>query len=185
MSDIYTPTYIRNRSEAARVGDVIQKYGQGVARILQRYGADEHELWRRCKRASIIFDWVEGVPVDVLEKTYTANPFQGVIRYGDIMSIAEGTRFHLRSAHRILAALFPEQPDFLTGLDVLLSRLEFGLPEAALPLAALRPRLSRGQCLALIQAGVVTQDQLAALDDARLRACVGEAMFLVIRPVAA
>ena len=182
MSDIYTPIYARNRSEAARVSDVIQKYGDGVSRTLQRYGADEHELWRRSKRASILFDWVEGVPVDVLERTYTANPYQGAIRYGDIMSIAEGTRFHLRSAHRILAALFPDQPDFLTALDVLLTRLEFGLPEAALPLAGIRPRLSRGQCLALIQIGVVTLDQLSALDDARLQACVGAAMFRLMRP---
>lgn len=121
----------------------------------------------------------------MLERTYTINPYQGVIRYGDIMSIAEGTRFHLRSAHRILAALFPERPDFLNALDQLLSRLEFGLPEAALPLAAMRPRLSRGQCLALMQVGVVTAEQLAALDDARLQACVGAAMFRLIRPVAA
>ena len=120
--------------------------------------------------------------MDGLERTYTANPYQGAIRYGDIMSIAEGTRFHLRSAHRILAALFPDQPDFLTDLDVLLSRLEFGLPEAALPLAGIRPRLSRGQCLALIQIGVVTLDQLRALDDARLQACVGTAMFRLMRP---
>jgi helicase len=125
---------------------------------------------------------VEGVAVDVVERTYTVNPYSGTIRYGDIMSIAEGTRFHLRSAHRILAALFPDQPDFLGALDVLLSRLEFGLPERALPLSTLRPRLSRGQCLALFQAGVCTSDEMASLGDAQLLACVGDETFRRFRP---
>jgi hypothetical protein len=40
----------------------------------------------------------------------------------------------LRSAHQILATLFPDQPDFLKGLDEILQRLEFGLPSTALPL---------------------------------------------------
>lgn len=148
MSDVYTPIVTRGRAEAARVNDLIVRYDHAMSRVLQRYGADEHELWRRCKRAAILFDWVEGVPVDSLERRYTANPYAGAIRYGDIVSIADATRFHLRSAHRILAALFPEQPAFLEAVDVLLTRLEFGLPERALPLRKLPIALTRGQCLA-------------------------------------
>ncbi|SAL87966.1 DEAD/DEAH box helicase [Caballeronia choica] len=181
MSDIYTPLFTRGRSEAARVNDVIVRYGRTMQRALQRYGPDEHEFWRRCKRAAILFDWVEGVPLDTLEQRYTANPYVGAIRYGDIMSIADGARFQLRSAHRILAALFPEQPAFLEGVDILLTRLEFGLPESCLPLRKINTALTRGQCLALSQAGAQTPEAVLGMTDEALAACVGDAMLQRLR----
>jgi hypothetical protein len=55
---------------------------------------------------------MEGTPVDILEKRYSTTPFQGAVGYGDIMRIVEGTRFYLRSAHQILTALSPDQPDW-------------------------------------------------------------------------
>ena len=58
--------------------------------------------------------------------------------YGNIIGIADAARVHLRSAHQILSTLLPEQPEFLSGLDKILQRLEFGLPSAALPLASSR-----------------------------------------------
>ncbi|KGC90820.1 DEAD/DEAH box helicase family protein [Burkholderia pseudomallei] len=175
MSAVYTPIMRRGRSEAVRINDAIQRYGHELPRFLQRYGADEHEVWRRCKRASILHDWIEGVPVDVMERHYTTNPYQGTISFGDITSIAETTRFHLRSAHRILAALFPEYPDFLTAIDELLIRLETGLPIRALPLLSLPVSLSRGQYLALVEAGVLDIEGVSAMSEADLSACVGTA----------
>lgn len=171
MSAVYTPIMRRGRAEAVRVNDAIQRYGHQLPRFLQRYGADEHEVWRRCKRASILHDWIEGIPVDVMEHHYTTNPYQGSISYGDIASIAETTRFHLRSAHRILVALFPEQPAFLAEIDELLTRLEAGLPTRALPLLSLP--LSRGQYLALVEAGVLDIEAVRAMLDADLSARVG------------
>jgi helicase len=175
MSAVYTPIMRRGRSEAVRINDAIQRYGHELPRFLQRYGADEHEVWRRCKRASILHDWIEGVPVDVMERHYTTNPYQGTISYGDITSIAETTRFHLRSAHRILAALFPEYPDFLTAIAELLIRLETGLPVRALPLLSLPVSLSRGQYLALVEAGVLGIEGVSAMSEADLSVCVGTA----------
>lgn len=184
MSDVYTPLMTRGRAEAARANDVITRYGNAICRLLQRYGADEHEFWRRCKRAAILFDWVEGVSVENLERSYTANPYAGAIRFGDIVSIADATRFHLRSAHRILAALFPDQPAFLEAVDVLLTRLEFGIPERALPLRKLPVPLTRGQSLALLREGVHTPEAVSSMSDSQLVACVGGAVFERLRPQA-
>lgn len=181
MSDVYTPLMTRGRAEVARVTDVIVRFGQAMPRLLQRYGADEHTFWRRCKRAAILFDWVEGVPVDSLERSYTANPFTAV-RYGDIVSIADTTRFHLRSAQRILSTLFPEHQEFLDAVDVLLTRLEFGLPERALPLSKLSVPLTRGQCLALLQEEIQTREGISATTDPQLLACVGRSTFQRLRP---
>jgi hypothetical protein len=58
MDGIYTPVMKRGRSESVRAGDVAQRYGHAMAQGLQRYCRDEFEFWARCKRASILFDWV-------------------------------------------------------------------------------------------------------------------------------
>jgi helicase len=173
MREVYTPIMKRGRSEAIRVNELIQRYGQQLAHFLHRYGADEHEVWRRCKRASILYDWIEGVPVDVMERRYTINPYQGLIRYGDIASIADATRFHLRSAHRILAALFPQHPGFLSAIDELLTRLEAGLPACALPLLSLPVTLNRGQYLSLIELGTFDTEAVRTAVDANLDASIG------------
>jgi helicase len=142
MDAIYTPVMKRGRSEGIRASQVEQRYGSEMVHFLQRYCDGEFEFWARCKRASILYDWLDGVPVDEIERRYSTNPFQGAVSYGDITRIAEGARFHLRSAHQILSALFPAQPAFLLALDELLRRLEFGLPAAALGLMALPVALS-------------------------------------------
>jgi helicase len=134
------------------------------------------------ERASLLHDWIEGTPVDVLEKRYSTTPFGGAIGYGNIIGIADGTRFRLRSAHQILSTLFPDQPEFLKGLDDILQRLEFGLPSAALPLTKLSVRLTRGQCLALLAVGVCGAGDLDVLDGDRLCSCVGLATAVLLRP---
>jgi replicative superfamily II helicase len=183
MDAIYTPVMKRGRSEAARINDAAQRFGHQLTNRLQRYCREEFEFWARCKRASILYDWIEGTPVDELEKRYSATPFQGAVGYGDISRIAEGTRFHLRSAHQILSALFPDQPEFLQALDELLQRLEFGLPLATLPLLALPSALSRGQYLALAAAGCATVDDVKNLNPEVLVECVGEVTATSLRHV--
>ncbi|MGK2897287.1 MAG: hypothetical protein ACSLE9_01180 [Burkholderiaceae bacterium] len=150
----------------------------------QRYCRDQIEFWARCKRAALLHDWIEGTPVDVLEKRYSTTPFGGAIGSGNIIGIADATRFHLRSAHQILSTLFPDQPDFLRGLDDILQRLEFGLPSATLPLTKLSVRLTRGQCLALLAIGVRDAGELEALDGDRLRNCLGVSTAALLRPTA-
>jgi helicase len=173
MDAIYTPVMKRGRSESVRAGEVAQRYGRTMAQTLQRYCRDEIEFWGRCKRAALLFDWIEGTPIDVLEERYSTTPFQGAVRYGDITRIADSTRFHMRSAHQILSALLPDQPEFLQGLDDILQRVEFGLPSKALPLTKIPMSLSRGQYLALHIAGCSTCDDVSQLERSRLDECIG------------
>ncbi len=91
------------------------------------------------------------------------------------MRIADGARFHLRSPHRILSALFPGQPAFLLAFDDLLRRLEFGLPQEALGLMALPVPLNRGQYLALFAVGARSPEMTKALGVETLENCVGTA----------
>lgn len=182
MDAIYTPIMKRGRSESTRVNDVIHKYDRSILQSLQKYCSDEFELWKRCKRAALLHDWIDGMPVDDIERQYTTNPFQGVVSYGDIMRIAEGTRFHLRSAHQILSALFPDKPEFLIGLDEILQRLEIGLPTTTLPLMKLPVQLTRGQYQALMNEGASSVEAVNNLTFDRLQYCVGANEALLLRP---
>lgn len=182
MDNVYTPIMKRGRGESVRINDVIQRYGRGMANILQRYCHEELDVWRRCKRAALLHDWIEGRSVEEIERSFTTNPFQGSITYGDVARITDSTRFHLRSAHQILSAIFPEHAEFLTTLDQVLRRLEFGLPTAALPLLRLPVALTRGQYLSLCAAGATSAEAVAALSDAQLLACVGSTVAGVLRP---
>ena len=174
MDSIYTPIMKRGQAEAVRASQVDQRYGFVISRQLQRYAADQLQFLCRCKRAAIIWDWITGVSLEDLERMYTANAFQGVIGYGDIARIVEGTRFHLRSAHQILAVLFPSNPEFLAQLDELLLRLEVGLPVEALPLMDLPHALSRGQYLALARKGCVKTEDVRRMSEIELTAAIGE-----------
>ncbi len=170
---IYTPIMKRGRSESVRLGDLTSRYGADTLSLIQRYVPDEFCVWQRCKRATILWDWIEGSSIDVLERRYSTNPFQGSISYGDISRIVESTRFHLRSAHQILTALYPQNSDFLTNLDELLVRLEFGLPRDALPLLELPAQLTRGQYIALYTGGCKTVKEVQALEKEILVGFIG------------
>jgi len=185
MDAVYTPVMKRGQSESARAGAVAERYGHQMAQTLQRYCRDQFGYWARCKRAALTYDWIEGTPVEVLEKRYSTTPVAGAIAYGNIIGIADATRFHLRSAHQILSTLFPGELQFLAGLDEILQRLEFGLPARALPLATLRVRLTRGQCLTLLSAGIASEAELDALSDERLQDYLGRATAVAFRPAIA
>ena len=79
MDAVYTPVMKRGQSESARSGDVAQRYGHPMTQTLQRYCPDQIEYWARCKRAALLYDWIEGTPVDVLERRYSTTPFAGAI----------------------------------------------------------------------------------------------------------
>lgn len=182
LDAIYTPVMKKGQSESVRAGEVAQRFGREMPQMLQRYCRDQIEFWARCKRAALLHDWIEGTQVDVLERRYSTTPFGGAIGYGNIIGIADATRFHLRSAHQILATLFPDKPDFLKDLDEILQRLEFGLPSDALSLTKISVRLTRGQCLALLSVGVRNADDLSNLGDDRLCDCVGLSTAALLRP---
>lgn len=185
MDNVYTPIMKRGRGESVRVSDVIQRYGMQIANVLQRYCHEEMDVWRRSKRAAILHDWIDGQSVEEIERYYTANPYQGGVNYGDVTRIADSTRFHLRSAHQILSALWPQHAAFLEALDEVLRRLEFGLPAAAMLLVRLPVAMTRGEYLALHKAGAVNADAVAKLTDEQLAACVGAATAAKLRRVLA
>jgi replicative superfamily II helicase len=172
---IYTPVMKRGQSESVRLSDVISRYGRNMVTILQRYNTGQFTLWERCKRATIIWDWINGDSIESLERRYSPTPFQGTIQYGDIVRIAEGTRLHLRSAQQILAAVFPENSDFLTAIDEILLRLEFGLPSNAIQLTKLDVPLIRGQYLTLSRNGCKTVQDVRTLSKKQLEEYLGVA----------
>jgi len=184
MDAVYTPVMKRGQSESARVADAAQRFGQLMTQTMQRYCRDQFEFWARCKRAALLYDWIAGTAVEVLEKRYSTTPFAGAISYGNIIGISDATRFHLRSAHQIISILLPDRPEFLKELDEILQRLEFGLPSVVLPLMKLRIPLTRGQYLALAAAGVKDEKALSELEENRLLECVGAATSELLRPIA-
>ncbi len=184
MDDTYTPVFKKGQAESVRASDAAQRYGRDVLRSLQRYVREDLDFVRRCKRAAILFDWIEGVPVDAIEKKYTTTPFQGAVFYGDIVRIAESARFHLRSARQILGALIPDKAEFLGGLDDLLPRLEYGVPASALKLVGFKTPLTRGQYLALHQLGCCSADDIPRLDQQTLSGVVGPSMAATLKSAA-
>jgi replicative superfamily II helicase len=182
LDSVYTPMMKKRRSESVRTNEVAQRYGTEILQLLGRYCRDQVQVWARCKRAALLHDWIDGTPVETIEKRYSTPSFSGRIGYGNIVGIAEATRFHLRSAHQILGALFPGQLDFLKALDEILLRLEFGLPSTALPLMDIPIPLTRGQYLALLSVGVHNIDELEDLDDDRLCQCAGTSTVESLRP---
>ena len=180
LDDVYTPIA---KKENTRPSEVMSRFGNDIVRMLQRHCRDQAQLWARCKRAALLYDWIEGTSIDTLEERYSTKSFTGRVGYGDIIGMADATRFHLRSAHEILGALFPEQSDFLGGLDEILLRLEFGLPSSALPLMDIPVQLTRGQYLALLSVGVHNIDEIKNLDNDQLCHCVGENMAALLRSI--
>ncbi|WP_046658759.1 DEAD/DEAH box helicase [Lysobacter capsici] len=185
LDNIYTPLMKRGQSESKRVAEASQRFGSTRVRALQRFCRENTELWARCKRAALLYDWIKGDSVEAIEKRYSTTPYQGSIEYGNILGIADATRYHLRSAHRIIATLLLDQPEFLLGLDEILSRLEFGLPTALLPLTRLPVALTRGQILALAQVGARDAEAIDRLDEATLLHCVGPVVLARLRPALA
>lgn len=158
----YTPMVRRGRFEASRPNDTVRKYGQEIVRSLQRFTqGDEFVYYARCKKASVLFDWIRGVKVEVIETRYASNNlFFGNISYGDVVKFADLTRFILRSAHQITSIVFPGQFIDENEMDAILKQLEVGIPADALALLDIPIPLSRGEYLALITIQVRNKEEL-------------------------
>ncbi len=158
----YTPMMKKGRSEAARPGEVVSKFGIEIVRLLQRFTqGDEFTYFARCKRACILFDWIRGVSIEEIERRYAStNPYSGNIGYGDVRKFADLTRFQLRSAHQIVSLIFPGQFIDEKAIDTLLKQLEVGIPADSLDLLELPFSLSRGEYLALNTIGVKNRADL-------------------------
>jgi len=101
-------------------------------------------------------------------------PFGGQVQSGDIIRFADGTRFHLRSARQILSALLTMTSEQEAEFDMIGRQLEFGVPAALVPLVEAPLMLSRGEALALGNAGVRSREALARIGSSALVAILGE-----------
>jgi replicative superfamily II helicase len=170
----YTPVMKRGRAEAVRVQQAVERYGSELIRLLQKRVKDEYDYFGRCKRASILWDWISGTPMEEIEKLYSTTPYQGVVGPGNVRSIADLTRFHLRSAHEIASVMYVGQGLDEQGVDALLKRLEVGIPREAVPLLDFPIPFTRGEYLAFYESGVSTASGLLALSDSTVVSLVGE-----------
>jgi helicase len=168
----YTPLFRKGTRESAWQREVALHYGPEVARALQRGAKDNYDYYARCKRAAILRAWVNGEPIESIERRFTINPCSSV-GAGDVVNFANTTRLYLRAAHGIAdVLLLGEGPDE-EAIDILLRRLEAGLPAEAVGLMDLPVSLPRGEYLALHNAGHSTPEVVLVLPIKELRRYVG------------
>jgi len=160
--DSYTPMFRRGTSESQRTREASNRFGGEMVRLLQKYtNGDEFVYYARCKRASILFDWITGVPTATIEENFKSrNPFSGNISYGDLRRFADFTRFQLRSAYKIALLLFPGQIIDDENIENIMKSLEVGLPVDALDLLTLPMQMSREEYLTLANNGIKNAEEL-------------------------
>jgi helicase len=161
------------QSETGWPRDAARRYGNDVVGSLQRNADSFFEYYARCKRALILGDWVQGVPLETIEQRYTASPFYAV-EYGNIRSIADATRFHLRAANQIATVILIDKGPDETQVESLLKQLEVGIPRDGLELLAIPGQLTRGEYMALYNAGIKTGDEFWLLPQNRVSELLGE-----------
>ena len=169
----YTSIFKKGTKESAWQRDVTLHYGRPIAEALQRGAKDQYDYYGRCKRAAILRAWIDGEPMEAIEEKYSITPFGGNVGPADVTGFAGRTRLYLRAAHGIAdVLLLGEGPDEEV-VDVLVQRLEVGLPESALGLMGLPVALTRGEYLALHYAGLSTIEAVLALPAETLELYVG------------
>jgi helicase len=170
---LYTPVRKKARTESVRVTQAAASFGNSIVRALQRWVGDEFAFWARCKRAAILADWMNGTSIQEIEGKFSV-PFGGQVQSGDINRFADATRFHLRSAHQILSALLSMSAEQEIEFEKVERQLEFGVPHDLVAFMQAPLLLSRGEALALANAGIRSRQALGKMDDAGLRAVLGK-----------
>lgn len=174
LDRVYTPLSAKGKGKEAawpqRVGSM---YGRNVVMALQRFARDDAGYIARCKRTCVLSDWINGVAVEEIERTFSINPVFAALNYGDIRGIADTTRFHLRSARQIVSLLLVSTPAFEEEIDNLLLQLEAGIPADTLDLLNLPIPLPRGDYLALRAVGIKIRQELWQIPHERLQSILG------------
>jgi replicative superfamily II helicase len=166
----YTP---QNRHGEPRwAQDAASRFGNSVVRLMRHRAESDKAHYGRCKRALIVADWIAGASMNDIETGYSTNAFFSRVGAGDIRGFADGTRFLFESVQRISAIVTGNAND-PGEVEILLKRLDLGLPAEALALTELPVRLDRGDVLALWRDGLVTADAVAAAGVDRLLALIG------------
>lgn len=171
---IYTPMVKRGRSEASWPSLVYPIYGQDIVGCLQRNVSDQMAYFARCKRAAVLWDWINGLSIESIENKYSKNQYFSRIEYGNIIGIADATRFYLRPAYEIAAILVVQSGIIEESIEQILKQLEVGLPADALSLLSLPIPLNRGEYLELFKQGIKNPNELWLLDDDNIQKILGE-----------
>ena len=174
LDDSYTPVMKRGTKEMARQREAVDIYNRETIAILQKYAPGQFEYYARCKRAAILWDWINGESIETIERRYSTTPYQGKIGYGDVRKFADATRYHLRSAYQIANVKFIGQVPDEELMESLLKQLEVGIPHEALELLEIPISLERGQYLALYSKGIGTVDELWERPKEELSQILGE-----------
>ncbi|MBP0016374.1 MAG: DEAD/DEAH box helicase [Cyanobacteria bacterium SBLK] len=170
----YTPMMKRGYIEESRPQETAKRYGNEILIALQRFARDRFDYLARCKRASLIWDWINGESIEEIEQKYSPNPSKGKIEYGDILRFVEATRFHLRSAHQIISLIRIGQSPTAEEIAIMLKQLEVGIPADALDLLSIPLRLNRGEYLTLYKTGIETMNDLWLFSEMRLSELLGK-----------
>ena len=172
LDDCYVSVMKKGQKEAIRVSEASIRYSSDVVKFLQRYTKDFWQYYGRCKKAAILYDWINGVSTEDIEKQYSTSPYFGRIGYGDIRRFADITRFHLRSVYQI--ALIMDIAPKEEKMETLLNQLEIGIPEVVISLLSLPLRLERGEYLALYNVNIKTIKDLWAASSDQLKTILGK-----------
>ncbi len=159
----YTPINKKGTAESLRVSQASARYDTELIASLRSYTSDSLDHWARCKRAAILKDWTDGIPVERIEGEYSTSPFAGGIDYGHIRNFADVARYTLRSAQQIVSALDGDHSSLLADIDKMVLSLEFGVPHSYFGLLSLPMSLTRGEILALAGLGALTYESIRAL----------------------
>lgn len=173
----YTPMMKRGNSESVRPNQAMQRFGHQITLLLQKYSQDNFDYYARCKRACILWDWINGESVEIIEQRYSPNPYQGKIGHGEIRKFADATRFHLRSAHEISAVMLLSSEQLIDDVELLLKQLELGIPAEALDLLTIPIAFSRGEYLELHKQGIKNDKDLRDITEDKLRIFLNSAQI--------
>lgn len=136
----------------------LESQKSGFGDLLRQRPGNSKTVNGRGKRALIVLSWLAGVPVQDIESQLSVNPHWGGVRAGDIVGIADLTRFHLGSALAIAAQAAPHRPELCLDSETLLRRLELGLPADLVRHVDALPDLTRAEAIAMGRAPLEATD---------------------------
>lgn len=176
LDDVYLPVNARARNtEVPRWPAVLRQQQVPVPLInaLARTAPDQAQAVRRPKRAAAAAMWVNGVPMNTIERQLNQHLRNQDSRAGAVRAVADRTRDLLPAVAAVIREIHPDHPvDDLVARTLI--RLEFGIPAQLVDvLQGLDADLARPEWLRLHQAGIHNLEALIALPDDQVREILG------------
>ncbi len=175
MDAQYTPLFKRGQKDRVWPGEIQHHLSPTASCWMRTHARDQWAPTARAKRLCILAAWIDGTTTEAIQNRFTINPFQGLVGPGDIRGIADASRFRLRSAYEIAVEAQPSVCPDPQEMDVLTRQLEVGIPPSLVPLLEMPLTLTRGEYLALGDAGITTADELWAAEPDFLRSILSAA----------